>query len=397
MARKKIKLRNKKFILMLFVFIAVSVVARNVNRVTLLDRAIVVGMGIEMRDNSYYVHLQVLKATGNASESSGNEDSYIVFSGRGETVADALGRIGSDSGLVIALAHCNIVILSSNVLNNLLPATLTALISTWQLPDQAVLLATSDSPADFLSSQAPLSNLTAFYMRRALRLLEDDFSAIKLVVKDYLADYYSKSGVTAAAFLEKNVVSSQNDSGDCGGGQYGEKGDSEGGADADSPGDFARYYMKRAMVFGRGVKPMIMCESSTAAICIIKNNIKKGSFNVFDKDVKIECDLVYENVRRRISDGEAVMDIKIKMRAMEIQRENEISSFRDYGCDQTAIAAQKFKVWVEDAFLAAQAQGIDLFQLEDAMYQKKGRKWVKPDDFIKNMRLKVSVAVTVGS
>ncbi|MDR3216145.1 MAG: Ger(x)C family spore germination C-terminal domain-containing protein [Clostridiaceae bacterium] len=391
MKAKKIKVRNKKGILLLLLFILVSIVARNVNRITLLDRAIVVGMGIEMRDNSYYVHLQVLRATGNAGNEGGSEDSYVVLSGRGETVADALGRIGSDSGLSIALAHCNIIILTDEILDENLPSTLTSLIGTWQLPDQSVLLATYDSPAQFLNAQVPVSNLTAFYMRRALRLLEDDFSAIKLIVKDYLADYYSKSGVTAAAFLEENVMGGPVDADGAGSGQSGQE---QGQSQDDS---FSRYYMKRSMVFGRDIKPMLICESATAAIGLIKNNIKKGAFNVFDKDVKLECDLVSEHAKCKINEGEAVIDIRIKMRALEVQRADEISTVRDFGCDQTAIVAQKIKVWVEDAFLAAQLEGIDIFQLEDAMYQKKGRKWIKPDGFIEHMKLTANVVVTVGS
>ncbi|MEG2454531.1 MAG: hypothetical protein RSB20_06660, partial [Clostridia bacterium] len=143
----------KKRMLVLLISISLLIIfARTVPQVSLIERAVVVGMGIDFENGKYSVSTQIINPI-HGSQSGSSGDSYGIVCAEALTLSEAIDKIAQKTGLIVSLSQCNVLILGKGVISEQAFPSLSDLVKNWQIPEQAVLVATDEKAVDILRTK----------------------------------------------------------------------------------------------------------------------------------------------------------------------------------------------------------------------------------------------------
>ena len=123
--------------------------ALGVESTPLSERAIVAGLGIDYENDRFIVSAQILLPSSNDSKSSG----IAISSAEGKTIGEALAKISSESSMLVAMSHCNLVLLGENLIQDKAYTSLDYMVRNAYLSENALILTTYGSAKDILSAK----------------------------------------------------------------------------------------------------------------------------------------------------------------------------------------------------------------------------------------------------
>lgn len=184
------KLFSKKWFTILIISIFLVVAGRIIDNKSLSQSGVVVGIGIDKKDDEFDV--SVLAVATPASVSTGNAESYVVYDATDKTLTGAIDKINQKLGLIISLSHCNVAFVSKTAILTDVVDLFVPLTSSLAMPEQAVVVI-ADEPKKVLSSQMPTTvNVPTFITQSFIENLSND-GITNVSIKDCLAQARSKS------------------------------------------------------------------------------------------------------------------------------------------------------------------------------------------------------------
>ena len=168
----------------------------------LRSKAMAVAFGIDLaEDEKLLINLQILTGSGNKTETGSNTR---VLSAEGATLGEAAYKISRDTGLAVALTHCNVVLLGESLLKSpYVYSVLNYLVSNAYLSDNACLLACRGSAYDILSSKIGFGGNAGIYIREIVGMYDRFGDVTGKTVRQFVVDYHRIGQTNWLPFLTK--------------------------------------------------------------------------------------------------------------------------------------------------------------------------------------------------
>lgn len=358
--------RQYKWIAFVIAFILMLLLGVKIT--PLSERAIVAGLGIDCEGDVFTVSAQILLPSSDDSKTSG----IVVSSAEGKTVAEAIAKISSESSMLVATSHCNLVLLGENVIQDKAYVALDYLVRNSYISENALLLTTEGKAKDILSAKTAYSETTSFYIQRELLVYGNYKEAVRRNIKEYLDSYYtynSANWLTKVSKVETEKpqsTSSTSSSGSSGGG---------GEEDKVYFFDFA----KCAIIKGNDYV-FDGTEDIISGINFVNAKLEKGDIVVTSGNVsycfyiiKSQGKLKYEpenyhckaEIKLHLIMKEVISPEPIYFTVSDVEPPPEVD----------ALVKEYVSNTVLSAFNECKSRDVDIFNLYGGFYGKMGKKW----------------------
>lgn len=388
------KIIRAKWFILLLAFAIVAFIGR-VNKVSsIADTAIIIGLGIDVKNSDYNVSVQTFIPKGDIA-GGGVAPTYEVYSAIAPTVSGALTDIGEKLGLVLSLSHCHIIVASKEALDSDINKEVQSLIDSWHLTLQAVMVATEDNPDEVLKAKIPSSNASTSYLQTVLRQTSSFSNLTSLSVKDFFVDSYGKAKVSAVALLEMEELPPDTES------NSGSEASGSGGGGGDSSSKIYAFTLNKNLIFGANVSKSFIIEEPYAEVLNAFQVDKKGGrveITMLDGSV-VHYQTINVDGKLKVSKNRVDATIKAQFVLREYKRKGEATSlYRLTDEDRKEIVTKTEEAIIgllKDTFFLSKTHDVDFFQIEDKMYQKFGRHWEKPQNFLENLEFNANAEITL--
>lgn len=352
------------------------------NATPLSDRAIVVGLAVDREESDYIVSVQILVASSGEKDSNGS----AVVSARNDTLSGALSDISKQTGLAVALSHCNLVIFGQGVLEGYAYTTLDYLRRNAYLSENALLVA-ADNALEILKTDVAFGKMASFYAQRALIAYGEYKGIARKTVKDFLISYYSHGGGNWLTVMRPMSI-----------------------ADMDDPSaeeEKAQYVfdLSETAILKKGNYVFTATENETAGLNYFHDPLERGAVTVDgDGGEKIELYILKGEGEAKFDPDKLEVSVNVELNLLlkEIVRQsdgdggNNVETTRN---SLTKTEEERLKNGVAGDIRAifehAAAEGVDVFDCYGGFYRKGGAKWEKnaPEEYLSKTSLKISVKV----
>lgn len=138
------------------------------------DYAIATGMAIDYADGKYEVSMLISNSPKSSSEASSGNYQTVVYSGKGDTIYDAIKEIGLISPKEIYFGHLSIVILSEELAKNGINSSLEFLLQEPRSKKNFYVALAKDTKAkDVLSISTPLTDFPSETLANNIKVTND--------------------------------------------------------------------------------------------------------------------------------------------------------------------------------------------------------------------------------
>ncbi len=360
--------RQYKWIAFLIAFILMF--ALGVEITPLSERAIVAGLALDYENGEYLVSCQILLPSSDDSKSSG----IVVSSASGATIGEALERVSAESSMLIAMSHCNLVLLGEGIIKDKAYTSLDYMIRNAYLSENALLLTTEGLAKDVLSAKTAYSDMTSFYIQRELMVYGNYREAVRRNIKEYLASYYTHN---SANWLTK-VSKIEAEKPQLGGSS--ESSGSTGGGSQEEDKVYVFDFTKCAVIQGNS----FVFEGDSEVISginFVNEKLDKGDVVVSDGEISY-CFYIISSKGKLTFDPKeytATAKIKLDLVLKEVVAPTSVEySVPDVEPSENVERLVKEYVSraVTTAFNECKAKNVDIFNLYGGFYGKEGKRWL---------------------
>ncbi len=366
-----------KWAVLLLASVLLVFFAQTVDNKSLTQSAIVIGLGIDRTDDAFTVSTQSVVITGGAGESQSSQ-SYAVHTADGRTISEALDKISQKMGLLVSLSHCNVLVLSQEALRSDHALLFAPLTGTYALPEQAVVVASADTPSKVLSARTATTVASPYYIQASLLQNLGGDGLTPVTVKDFLAHSLSRSGAVCLPYVEISEMPDQPQTPD---------GESEG---------VSEFFLNKNLVVCKDSSFVIGEELAQAANLFNRRDTLGKLSPVLPTGEAVEFRVI--DVRQsKKADGMSVKcKIEIAVSFMEAQNVANGGKFTP-SSQVVSAAAKELEKEISDnlaeCYRLSVERNADFLRLQNEVYKKAGREL--PEDCLADISFGCEVKVTV--
>lgn len=374
--KKRVK---AKWLILVVVIVAVALLDGLSSNVNLLDRAIVVGMGIDYEDDELNLSAQVLIPKNSSSASQGND--FVVYSARGKTVQEAVENLSYTVGLKASFAHTNVIILGDKLLKSGRTDVLEFLVTSDMVTDNTLLVASAGEAKEILAVQMPINEVASYHLTEILQSNRKEAGQNTASLKSYFEDIY-KVGNTAClplVFLRESEF-----------GMLGQEADGEKTKLLD---------VSHVVVTNKEGYLVRLGRRQSNALSYTTEKLNAGALS-YKGDDGMEKEVIIlrtDASKTALSYDEA--EIKIDFSVRPSQKYYVSSTGASGGISKTEeeqLRAQIISA-VADCFEVCKYYDADVFHLGEELYRKYGEEWKRSvgKTYLDGLRLKITVNLNV--
>ena len=368
-----------KWILLVVVVVAVAALDGLSSNINLLDRAIVVGMGIDYVDGELSLSAQAIIPKNSSSASQGND--FVVYSARGETVQEAVENISYSVGLKASFAHTNVIVLGESFLKSGRTDVIEFLVSGDLVTDNTLLVAGAGDAKDILAVSMPINEVASYHLTEILQSNRKEAGQNPSTLKDYFEDIY-KVGETAClplVFLRES--------------EFGLLGEKAGGEKT------KLLDVSHVVVTNREGYLVRLGRRQSAALSYTTQKLNAGSISYTGDDgyIKEAVILRTDCNKRALSEREVEIKLDFSVRPAEkyfVSRDGSAGGISE--SEQEQIRA-KIVSAVADCFEVCKYYYADVFHLGEELYRMYGEEWksLAGEYYLDEIVLKITVNLNV--
>ena len=369
---------SKKWLVILISAIILTIFGRVIDNKSLTQSGIVVGLGIDFKDDVYEVTVQTVSVSGSAGTDK-TTSSYLTYSAMGETLTEAINSISEKLGLIVSLSHCNLVIMSPSALTLNPVRTFSALTKPLALPEQALVVATDHNIPKLFASKIPSTENISFFLQAVLLQDLEAGGLTSVSVKDFLAMRCSRSGSAIVPYLQLTEMEEK------------PIGDNSGSQDKNYIVD-----INKNLALNDNNNKIVEEEIAQAVNLFYTDKVKNKLPVPLDTGGVIEFRIVDNSRSVKIDGNKIAVKIKMNVSFVEAQgfdtpyilncNSSEVLMARD-------ILETKLETALTKAYNLSKSSGIDFLGIENMLYQKYGLSL--EDGFSDNIQFDVTFDIDV--
>lgn len=367
-----------KWAVVLIIAIILVVFGRTVETPSLIKSAIVLGIGIDYDKESGDFDVSAQSVLVGIAGGQDAQATYAMYNAQGKTIADALDNISRKMGLIVSLAHCNVLFVSPAVLKLDHLQLIYPLTGMYALPEQAILVSGKHAPKEIMALRLGTTLSSPFFLQQALTNEEGSDGMIRTTVKDFAARSLSRSESNAIPYIiatkmENSPMTEQ----------------SEGG-------DTYEMDLSRALVFNHEKFKIIEGEPSELLALFSSRDIV-GTLNyTADDGGSMEFKILGKKIRIKAKGKSIFADMELSVDLSDVQHvnTNKVLSSADEIVKQYAnLLAKQFEKQLTELFETSKQCGIDFLNLQDKAYQSVGR--TLPENCLDELNFFAKVTIKV--
>ena len=374
--RRKAK---SKWIILIVVIVLVALLDGLSSNVNLLDRAIVVGMGLDAADGELLLSVQVIIPKNSSSASQGND--FVVYSARGNTLQEAVENISYAVGLKASFAHTNVIVLGDSFLKSGRTDVLEFLVTSDMVTDNTLLVASAGDAGEILAVQMPVNEVASYHLTEILQSNRKEAGQNTSSLKAYFEDIY-KVGQTAClplVFLRESDF-----------GLLGQEAEDEKAKLLD---------VSHVVVTDREGYLVRLGRRQSAALSYTTEKLNAGniSYKGDDGSEKEAIILRTDCSKRALSYNEVQIDLDFSVRPSQkyyVSADGSVKGISE--TEQQQLRAQIISS-IADCYEVCKYYNADVFHVGEELYRRFGEEWKKsvPDNYLDEVTLKINVKLNV--
>lgn len=347
-----------KWAVILIIAIILVVFGRTVETPSLIKSAIVLGIGIDFDEQTKEFDVSAQSVLVGIAGGQDAQATYAMYNAQGKTIADALDNISRKMGLIVSLAHCNVLFVSPAVLKLDHLQLIYPLTGMYALPEQAILVSGKHAPKEIMALRLGTTLSSPFFLQQALTNEEGSDGMIRTTVKDFAARSLSRSESNAIPYIIATKMENP---------PMTEQGEG---------GDTYEMDLSRALVFNHEKFKIIEGEPSELLALFSSRDIV-GTLNyTADNGGSMEFKILDKKIRIKAKGKSIFADMELSVDLSDVQHvnTNKVLSSADEIVKQYAnLLAKQFEKQLTELFETSKQCGIDFLNLQDKAYQSVGR------------------------
>lgn len=380
--------RWKKWVAFGLAFIIALFMGTAINATPISSRAVVVGIAVDKSEELLEITAQILVTSGS---SAGKPQSKEVAA-KAATVSGALSQIAENTSMIVSLAHCNLVILGKEILEDNAVYPLDYLVRNAYLSENALIIGTLGKASEILKTKVAFSELASLYAQRAMESLANFDSVAERSIKEFVVDEkkYNKSNYL---MIIERVPLETVDVVPTAGGE-----DSSQGGGQESGGDKQEYYfnMRETAIFYDSKMVGLLSETETIGLNLVKKEVSAGTLHIVgDNGEQIEVYIVGESADKEFDNDTRTMKVNIEMKVnvKEINATHSILPRADGVLSETELkrGEQTLIDSVVACYEKAKSAGVDIFDITTSLY----RMYKSTDFSVDNTNIEVKAKIIV--
>lgn len=371
-------LMRTKWFVFLLVAIVLIIFGRTVDTPSLIKSAIVLGIGIDYYEDTLEFEVTAQSAIVGSSSGDTTDTRFIAYTARGKTIAGAMDGISRKMGLIVSLAHCNVLVMSQSALKLDHMQLIYPLTGMYALPEQTILIASEQTPKDLLSLRIGTTLSAPFFLQQALVNEEGSDGMIRTTAKDFLARSLSKSKANAIPYVRAKKLESP---------PIGQQGNDEESYTLDFNDALVFNHDKSAVIERRyaEILAFYLGKDVTGTLNIADENGGTMEFKILKKDVKLKAD------KKRL-----VAEVKLSLDLSDVQHvstSDVLDSASDIVRKYADLLQEDIKERFAYLFDLSKQEDVDFLGLQSKAYQSIGRDM--EDDCLSTLSFDAKVKITV--
>lgn len=358
--------RRKKWIAFGLAFIIALFMGTAINATPISSRAVVVGIAVDKSGELLEITAQILVTSGS---SAGKPQSKEVAA-KADTVSGALSQIAENTSMIVSLAHCNLVILGREILEDNAVYPLDYLVRNAYLSENALLIGTLGKASEILKTKVAFSELASLYAQRAVESLAKFDCVAERSIKEFVVDEKKYNKSNYLMIIERVPLETVDVVQTAGGEEDGRGGGQESG------GDKREYYfnMRETALFYDSRMVGILNETETVGLNLVKKDVSAGTLHIAgDNGEQIEVYIVSAAAEKEFDEDTRTMkvDIEMKVNVKEINAAKSILPRADGVLSESELkrGEQTLVDSVTACYEKAKSAGVDIFDITAALYR----------------------------
>ena len=197
------KFLKNKFVIALIVLILVIVADFSLPNINLVNRAIVIGMGIDVvEDGQFELSVQYILPKSNASNQT-SQSGYAVAQQTAMSVGEFHTKFQNMLGLRLSLAHCSIVVMGEDYAREGNFEILKYFMLNEKFPDTAKMVVTQGKAGDFMKLNIPYSEVVSYQLRSLLGNLKETHGVASIDINKF---FQLEKDIMSANYLPYVVI-----------------------------------------------------------------------------------------------------------------------------------------------------------------------------------------------
>lgn len=367
-----------KWAVVLIIAIILVVFGRTVETPSLIKSAIVLGIGIDFDEQTKEFDVSAQSVLVGIAGGQDAQATYAMYNAQGKTIADALDNISRKMGLIVSLAHCNVLFVSPAVLKLDHLQLIYPLTGMYALPEQAILVSGKHAPKEIMALRLGTTLSSPFFLQQALTNEEGSDGMIRTTVKDFAARSLSRSESNAIPYIIATKMENP---------PMTEQGEG---------GDTYEMDLSRALVFNHEKFKIIEGEPSELLALFSSRDIV-GTLNyTADDGGSMEFKILGKKIRIKAKGKSIFADMELSVDLSDVQHVNTnkvLSSADEIVKRYANLLAKQFEKQLTELFETSKQCGIDFLNLQDKAYQSVGR--TLPENCLDELQFSAKVTIKV--
>ena len=366
-----------KIVFMVVVAFFVAWIATSYTKSEIADRAIVLGLGIDVEQSNFVVTAEVISPNEGSDSGSASATSKLL-TGTGKTLPLAIQDIFQTSGKNPSLGQTGIVLLGDGTKGHELKHILSYFILSDAFKDGVTLAMCEGSAKKIFESTSPVDSMVSFALQTIIQKSGKKTNSTSNVLQNFVENQTRHS---KTSFLSQ--VSFVND------------GNDKVNKSQDSQKKTGVYDCSKIAVFKDGYYADLLDKDETRGFVMLNTSktydsfVVKNAQSVIGSKADVSVGIVSKKVKQSVEFcGENIVasyDLDMKIRRM---RTDVTGNVMDFLPDLPSLidehisesVKQQTQNMVQKAFEKSKKTDCDFFCVANAMYKKYGKKW---DDFQK--------------
>lgn len=372
MKSKKLKKSLSVLYILMFLALAFMFFANDFGLVDLRKTSVIIGVALDMEEDEVVLTAQL--AIPQPAEN-GENTSFNVVTGRGATVAAALGEVNVKTGYYPKLVFCKLILLGESCFNTKLNELLDYFFRN-EYTDLTLLVASCGGKAsELIAQQFPCGNSATDVIDKLLSSEAQASGNVATVsVKDVGDKMFSQSAAVYMPYLENGIIGGGGEEGGSGGG--GGEGSGGGSGGASQQCEESELTCNKTAVFKGGLCAGILDETQTFGLNLLFNDVKHAFMESGEgedlhvlglRNCKGGVDLKFENgspvIQFKFSSSVKVQD-RDKGFALEEEKSSRVGDDILTGGEKTLSKA------FQNLYETSAATDCDFLGIKDLLYKK---------------------------
>lgn len=379
------------------------------NQAKLSMKTIIPGMAIDRADNMFEVTALVVTPT-RGSESGGGELRATYISEKGETIADAVEKLGFVMGKSAGLANLNYIIIGKSICEQNIVGQLDYFIRDKKTSNSILVLTCENEAKEEIKKTEMLEASTGIGLQKVFLYKQQSTNGYMMPILEVANSIYTKS---KACLISNFTIEESKEKSEPEGGSSSSGGSSESGGAIEKP-DGRIKYLDKMVCFVNGYKVGELENDEVLGYLMLDNSAREASINLgeieFYEGNAENFNIKYygKTAKRNIEyNGEKILfnvDINlndVKLRSLNMSESPSVEFYKEANKQFEIKIKEKIKEVItkniQAAFDKGKSIGCDIYKLSDLIYQTKYDLWKKcienNENYLNDIKINVNVKI----